>query len=193
MKTPKTLYAFFFTVLRTENLKGPSITASKWSKLIRVTLNKQEPQFVSSGPSSLVCKSQFYSGGVNDFRYLKRWNGGGGDETLQPHCDQCLAILVLQGPTQWHVQIITEKLLRTVNQAVIKMGRDTPHIVSFEYSCLLLLRTLSLSACFSDLLHTLHFTRPCSTSSATPTGPLQLQSHSKAIPKVYPASMEDRS
>lgn len=59
---------------------------------------------------------------------------GGGDETLQSQCDQCLAFLVLQGPTQWHVQIITEKLLRTVNQAVIKLGRDTPHIVSFEYS-----------------------------------------------------------
>lgn len=71
-------------------------------------------------------------------------------------CDQCLDSLVLQGPTQWHVQIITEKLLRTVNQAVITMGRDTPHVVSFEYlfaSLRLysgLAPCLSLSACLAD-------------------------------------------
>ncbi|XP_077056349.1 dedicator of cytokinesis protein 1 isoform X3 [Siphateles boraxobius] len=35
------------------------------------------------------------------------------------------------GPTQWHVQIIMEKLLRTVNRTVISMGRDSFLIGSF--------------------------------------------------------------
>lgn len=64
---------------------------------------------------------------------------------------------VVQGPTQWHVQIITEKLLRTVNQAVIKMGRDTPHVVSLStFLCLSSVPRdrLSLSPPFLTVAHT---------------------------------------
>uniref|UniRef100_H3CYE2 Dedicator of cytokinesis 1 n=1 Tax=Tetraodon nigroviridis TaxID=99883 RepID=H3CYE2_TETNG len=65
------------------------------------------------------------------------------EEELQACCQLLSDILEVLyrkdvGPTQWHVQIITEKLLRTVNQTVIKMGRDLPHVLYVASSFLLL-------------------------------------------------------
>uniref|UniRef100_A0A8C5AIS3 Dedicator of cytokinesis 1 n=1 Tax=Gadus morhua TaxID=8049 RepID=A0A8C5AIS3_GADMO len=68
-------------------------------------------------------------------------------EELQACCQLLSDILEVLyrtdvGPTQWHVQIIMEKLLRTVNRTVISMGRDSPHIGGFVASMTATLRQM---------------------------------------------------
>uniref|UniRef100_A0A8D2KZ44 Dedicator of cytokinesis 1 n=1 Tax=Varanus komodoensis TaxID=61221 RepID=A0A8D2KZ44_VARKO len=50
--------------------------------------------------------------------------------------------VIVKGPTQRHVQIIMEKLLRTVNRTVISMGRDSELIGNFVASMTAILRQM---------------------------------------------------
>lgn len=89
-------------------------------------------------------------------------------------CDE--QICFLQGPTQWHVQIIMEKLLRAVNRTVIQMVPNSPHIVSlYDPPHLLAVPLLSvvLLISFPDCYtckHTLYFQCPCASTSFSSTG-----------------------
>lgn len=111
----------------------------------------------------------------------------------------CWCLCILQGPTQWHVQIIMEKLLRTVNRTVISMSRDSPHFVSlaaFLCSCStydIVHHKLAFSIFCTHTLtraHTLTYVGTlrlfcglCTAVSQTPTGPLQPHFYSIAIIK----------
>uniref|UniRef100_A0AAQ6AIW6 Dedicator of cytokinesis 1 n=1 Tax=Amphiprion ocellaris TaxID=80972 RepID=A0AAQ6AIW6_AMPOC len=72
------------------------------------------------------------------------------------------------GPTQWHVQIIMEKLLRTVNRTVISMGRDSPHIVIYHgkpqlFICFLLFFFFFKHTCILTHTHKpMHHNQICS-------------------------------
>lgn len=98
----------------------------------------------------------------------------------------------VQGPTQWHVQIIMEKLLRTVNRTIISMGRDSPHIVSVIL-CLDTRQYITLSTqlsvfdfcgCFFFIhIHTHNFSGTCTATRLTPTVTQQPQFQSKSIIK----------
>ncbi|XP_053307197.1 dedicator of cytokinesis protein 1 isoform X1 [Spea bombifrons] len=70
-----------------------------------------------------------------------------GQEELEACCQLLSNILEVlyrkdMGPTQRHVQIIMEKLLRTVNRTVISMGRDSELIGNFVASMTAILRQM---------------------------------------------------
>ena len=82
----------------------------------------------------------------------------------------------LQGPTQWHVQIIMEKLLRAVNRTVIQMVPNSPHIVSLydpphllAVPLLPFVLLISFPDCYS-CKHTLYLQWPFDTTSFSSTG-----------------------
>ncbi|CAG01025.1 unnamed protein product, partial [Tetraodon nigroviridis] len=110
------------------------------------------------------------------------------EEELQACCQLLSDILEVLyrkdvGPTQWHVQIITEKLLRTVNQTVIKMGRDLPHVVSLSTSPHLFSAFLTVAHTQSivpnPVSHLVHL--PQAHCNITPTPKLFLKSTSAEL------------